>query len=233
MRDKNYKNWPRMLLVASLLVSAATVEIAAADVQLFATEADFGGSQYAPGGSQPLPAPYRIVTNPNPVPLGQIQQTNYTGLGFYILSTTSHGGGTVAPTDSLGDVLTYPATSLGGLNFTKNGLANMDNYNPAAGTGHTADSNLGTGYAGLSSPTGSLVINSYLGAYAVVTTGEMIVNTAGTTTESAASSAFINALGAGQMLAIDFTAPGGGTTLVSGYSFLITFGTFDSNPNYS
>jgi len=214
------------LVGATALVTGA--KIAAADTQLFATEADFGGSQFAPGGIQPLPGPYRIVTNPGTVPMGQVQQTNYTGIGFYNSSTTGAGGGTVGPSDSLGDPLTYPATTLGGLNFTANGLANLDNYNPATGTNHTADAQLGTAYSGLSSPTGSLVVNGYTGGYTTVSTGEMITDLPGTATESPASIAFINALTSGTCLAYDITAPGGGTAASTTY-FETTFESFDNN----
>jgi fibronectin-binding autotransporter adhesin len=214
------------LVGATALVTGA--KIAAADTQLFATEADFGGSQFAPGGSQPLPGPYRIVTNPGTVPMNQIQQTNYTGIGLYNSSTTGAGGGTVGPADSLGDPLTYPATSLGGLNFTSNGLADFDDYNPATGTNHAADANLGTAYSGLTSPTGSLVVNGYTGGYSTVSTGEMISDLPGTATESPASIAFINALTSGTCLAYDITAPGGGTAISTTY-FETTFESFDNN----
>src|SRR5579872_2820636 len=100
------------LVSACALVSG--VEIAVADTNLFVTQADFGGSQFAPGGKQQISGS-TVVTNPNPVPSGEIQQTNWTGMGFYNSSTTGGGGGTIAPSDSLGDTLAYPATSLGGL----------------------------------------------------------------------------------------------------------------------
>ena len=74
------------LVGASALVVG--VKIAPADTNLFVTEADFGGSQYAPGGSEPQPGPYHIVQNPNPVPNGQIKQTNWEGIGLYNSSTT-------------------------------------------------------------------------------------------------------------------------------------------------
>ncbi|MGA2443573.1 MAG: autotransporter-associated beta strand repeat-containing protein, partial [Tepidisphaeraceae bacterium] len=215
------------------------VEIAAADTPLFVTEADFGGSQFAPGGSSPvynpnLPSPpyYYIGTNSNSVPAGEIKQTNYIGMGYYTSTTTGKAGGTIGPSDSVGDQLTYPATSLGGLNFTKNGLANFDNYNPATGTGETPDANLGTSYAGLTSPTGSLVVNGYTGGYVTVSTGEAIVDYPGTGTESAASVSFINALTSGTCMAYDITAPGGGTTPSTTY-YETTFETFDNNGNFN
>jgi len=208
------------------------VEIAAADTPLFVTEADFGGSQYAPGGSNPVPQPYRIVTNPNPVPAGQIQQTNYLGMGLYSNATTGAGGSTVTPIDTLGDTLTFPATSLGGLNFTSNGLANLDMYNPATGTGKSPDANLGTSYAGLTSPTGSLVVNDFPGGYTRFSTGEMINDYPGTGTESTASAAFINALTSGTCMAYDITAPGGGTTASTTY-YETTFETQDNNTSFN
>jgi fibronectin-binding autotransporter adhesin len=213
----------------ALVVSAKYVS---ADTLLFGTQADFGGSQYAPGGSEPLPSPYRTVVNPNPIPNGQIQQTNWLGIGYYDSDTSGGSGGTISPIDSLGDSITYASTSLGNVNITSNGLANFDNYNPASGTTHTPDANLGTSYAGLTSPTGSLVINDYTGGYDIMTTGEMIANNANSATESTASQAFINALTSGTCLAYDITAPGGGTTGNTTY-FESTFETYDSNGGFN
>jgi autotransporter-associated beta strand protein len=216
------------LVGASALVVG--VQFSSADTLLFGTEADFGGSQYAPGGSSPATSPYRIVQNPNPVPNGQIKQTNWLGLGFYSNSVTGAGGGAVSTLDSAGDTLTYPATSLGTVNNTSNGVGNLDNYNPATGTNKTPDANLGISYAGLTSPTGSIVVQGYEGSYDTITTGEMITDLPGTSTESPASVAFINALTTGTCMAYDITAPGGGTTASTTY-YETTFETADNNPS--
>ena len=206
------------------------VKIAPADTNLFVTQADFGGSQFAPGGSQAalVNGGYQVVNNPNPVPAGQAKQTNYEGLGFYESSGTNQG--LVGPSDTLGDPITYPNTSLGGQNFTTNGLGNMDNYNPPTSTGHTPDANLGSSWAGLTSPTGSLVITEYTGGYSITSSTEMINDYPGTGTESTASKAFINALTGSTCLAYDITAPGGGTAASANY-YETSFETYDNNPD--
>ena len=168
-------------LVVGVDFAAAQVQVGA---QLFATQSDFGGSQYAPGGSQAVLANggHPPVHGPGSVPMGQIQQTNWEGIGYYASSGTDEG--LVGPSDSAGDPLVYANTSLGGVNITTNGLANFDNFNPPTTTANTPDANLGTAYSGLSSPTGSLVITEFTGGYTTDSTGEMIVDTPGTATES-------------------------------------------------
>jgi hypothetical protein len=111
---------------------------------------------------------------------------------------------------------------------TANGLGNFANDFAAS----PPDPNFGKSWAGLSSPSGSITIQGYEGnsegeGYDVVDTGEMVSN-------STASSAFIHALGTGTTMAIDFTAPGGGTTLTSDGNiavpyYLLAFGTYDSH----
>ncbi len=168
--------------VAALLSAAAfavSAKVASADTNLFVTEADFGGSAYAPMGTNPIPAAY--VGNPlghtydpnynvnTNSPGAQATQTNWLGIGTYNSATSGTGGGTVDDTDSLGNTVSYSNTSLGGVNITSNGLGNFDDFNPATGTGHTPDANLGTSWANLSSPTGSMIINNYQGRERIVT----------------------------------------------------------------
>jgi autotransporter-associated beta strand protein len=142
------------------------------------------------------------------------QQEGWQGFGTY------ESGG-LSPVDSLGDPLTFTPNSLD--NTTNNGLGNFDN---------SGDANTGKSYAGLSSPTGSLVINGYTGSFDTVGTGEMIVDLPGTSTESPASTAFVNALTSGTCLAYDITAPGGGTTASTTY-YQTTFETLDSNGGFN
>jgi autotransporter-associated beta strand protein len=195
----------RILLAASATVWAAGAALAFGDTLLFSTAADFGGSSFAP----------------NPPPVGQPRQTGWGGWGYYDGAGTTYTG-----TDSQGNPIVYSGQSTD--SATANGLGNFANDFAAS----PPDPNLGKSWAGLSSPSGSMTIQGYEGqsegeGYDVVDTGEMVFN-------STASSAFIHALGTGTTMAIDFTAPGGGTTLTSDGKnaipyYLLALGTYDSH----
>jgi len=195
----------RMLLAASASVCAAGAGIALGDTLLFSTAADFGGSSYAP----------------KPPPPGEPQQAGWQGWGYY------DGAGRFSPVDSQSNPIVY--TGPGTDNATKNGLGNFANDYATV----PPDPNYGKSWAGLSSPSGSMTIQGYEGAtegegYDVSDTGEMI------NTNSTAATGFISAIATGTCMAIDFTAPGGGTTLVSdGLNaspyYILAWGTYDSN----
>ncbi len=203
-------------VLASLLGASAVVvraKLGLADTSLWTTEADFGGSSYAP----------------NPPPAGQPLQTGYQGWGNY-----DAGRGTVLPTDYYGNPMTYSTTPLGSTSPTVNGLGNFDNGGLNSLATPNTDANYGKSWVGLqgnSGPTplaGSMTLQDYQGAseqfgdgvntgggYDPITTGELIVVPNGTSTVSAASTALLNNLATSTCLAIDFTAPGGGTTLTA------------------
>jgi autotransporter-associated beta strand protein len=209
------------------------IDFACADTSLFNTVADFGGSKAL------SPNPYTGYPS-EPV------ETHWEGMGYYVSGTSA-----VAPSDTLGLPITYQTTTLANPTSTivgTNGLADIDDYNPPTNSsGRVPDANLGTGWAGDHAPLGSMTVQGYQGAsetlpsgsggggYDVISTGEMIVpqGTASSVT-STASTAFINALATGNAMAIDFTAPGGGTTLTADGNnpspyYIMDFGTYDSN----
>jgi autotransporter-associated beta strand protein len=223
----------KLAALVSATALVAGIKVSSADTLLFGTQADFGGSRFAPGGSSPLSGlfspsgSYQVIQNPNPVPPGEIKQTNWLGFGSYNPATSGGGGGLVNPQDQYGDSIVFPNTSLGGVNYTANGIGNLDNYAPASGTGHTADAQLGTSYAGLTSPTGAMVIQGYTGGYDIVSTGEMLPDLPGTNTTSPAGEAFYKNLTSSTCIAYDITAPGGGTAPSSTY-YETTFESYDS-----
>jgi autotransporter-associated beta strand protein len=90
----------------------------------------------------------------------------------------------------------YTTYSTSGL--TNNGIANFDNT--------FTDANVGTSWAGLTSPAGSLTIDGYQGGYDAVVSGEMAP-------ASHQNTAFLQALATGKVLAFDYTTPLGGSTL--------------------
>jgi autotransporter-associated beta strand protein len=230
----------RKATIAALAGATAFVVVAdftRADTSLFYTTPDFGGSK------QLSPNPYTGYPS-------EPTETGYQGFGNY--SNTTSG---VAHFDSLGNAITYQTTSLANPTTTVgvNGLGDIDNLNPPSGSGRSADANLGTGWAGYHAPIGSMTVVNYQGAselesnggpggYDVISSGEMI-SPQGTASgnESTASVAFINALANGKAMAIDFTAPGGGTTLVpDGMQttsttpyYILDFGTQDSNGGFN
>jgi hypothetical protein len=153
------------------------------------------------------------------------------GLGHYANDTSAH-------TDEFGDG--YPTTPA----VTPPVLPTVAAPFNAAGS----DPYLGRSYAGNTGTSGSMVVENYQpfnnGAgigFTKISTGEMVVpNTTfpgatsiAPTGKSASTTAFLNAIANSYAMAIDFSAPGGGTTLTSngtgsnGY-YLLGFSTSDS-----
>jgi autotransporter-associated beta strand protein len=128
---------------------------------------------------------------PNPPPGAEPQQVAWQGVGLY-------QNGTVQPFTSDFESLEFDNYSTD--SSTKNGLANLDNVfsNPS----------VGTSWAGLSSPSGSLTINNYQGGYDAVQTGEEAPM-------NGQNTAFLTALAKGKVIAIDYTSPLGGATLTA------------------
>jgi autotransporter-associated beta strand protein len=130
---------------------------------------------------------------PNPPPGSQPQQNSWLGMGWYNQTT-------VLPyTAGLFSNLEYTTYSTD--SATTNGLANFDNL-------YQTSSQVGTSWAGLSSPSGSLTIENYQGGYDDIESGEMAPS-------GAQNTAFLTALAKGTVIAIDYTSPLGGTTLTA------------------
>jgi fibronectin-binding autotransporter adhesin len=208
------------------------------------------------GGTLATPATPSAAVNPTAASLAAGQETGWEGMGYYdgagnILHVDADGNNDSAfgalGLDSQGNDITYNGFSLGNAGGTVNGLGHYANdfaatlypTAPNATTSPTGpfntggtDPNFGKSYAGNTGVSGSITVQGYSGksegeGYDVVDTGEMVSN-------STASSAFLHALGTGVTMAIDFTAPGGGTTLTSDGKiaspyYLMAFGTYDSN----
>ncbi|MGD0464776.1 MAG: hypothetical protein ABSB74_20010, partial [Tepidisphaeraceae bacterium] len=214
------------------------------------TDPNLGGT--SPGSSNAIPTAASIAAG---------QETGYEGWGYY------DGAGNIIHTDpsfngmgydSQGNTITFNATPLGGTGSTVNGLGHFSNdfaatlypTTPNATTSPTgpfntagSDPNFGKSYAGNTGVAGSMTIQGYQGktegeGYDLLDSGEMISDESHPLSPNyPASTAFINALGNGVTMAIDFTAPGGGTTLTSDGKntspyYLLSFGTFDSQGGF-
>jgi fibronectin-binding autotransporter adhesin len=222
-------------VLASLLGAGAMVvwgRMGKADTSLWSTEADFGGSSYAPNPGTP-------------------QQTGDVGWGNYVPNR-----GTMIPTDYFGNPLSFSPTPLGANSPTVNGLGNLDNKGLNSLNPPNTDANYGTSWEGLpgnsGTPSGgSMILDDYQGVseatrdgvnmgggYDPISTGELITVPTGTGTISAGSQLLLNTLAASHAIAIDFTAPGGGTVLTSdGYNsspyYILEFGINNTQYNGS
>jgi len=204
------------------------------------TEPNIGGT--VNGSSNAVPTAASLAAG---------QETGNEGWGYY------DGNGSIkhinanynsGSADSQSNPLVFNSFSLGSAGGTVNGLGHFANdyaatkypTSPNATTSPTgpfntvgSDPNLGKSYVGNTGLSGSMTIQGYEGAtegegYDVIDTGEMI------NTNSTAATGFISAIATGTCMAIDFTAPGGGTTLVSdGLNaspyYILAWGTYDSN----
>jgi fibronectin-binding autotransporter adhesin len=190
------------------------------------TDPSLGGTN--PSSSNAVPTAASIAAG---------QETGWEGIGYYdgagnILHVDSgvnlDSADGAFGLDSQGNLISFNGFSLGNAGGTINGLAHYSNdyaatlypTAPNATTSPTGpfntggtDPNFGKSYAGNTGVSGSITVQGYAGksegeGYDSFGTGEMVSN-------STASSTFLHALGTGVTMAIDFTAPGGGTTLTS------------------
>jgi autotransporter-associated beta strand protein len=190
------------------------------------TDPSLGGTN--PSSSNAVPTAASIAAG---------QETGWEGIGYYdgagnILHVDSgvnlDSADGAFGLDSEGNLISFNGFSLGNAGGTINGLAHYSNdyaatlypTAPNATTSPTGpfntggtDPNFGKSYAGNTGVSGSITVQGYAGksegeGYDSFGTGEMVSN-------STASSTFLHALGTGVTMAIDFTAPGGGTTLTS------------------
>ncbi len=201
------------------------------------------------GGTTASPATPAAAINPTAASIAAGQETGWEGFGYYDgAGNILHSDASFNATgyDSNANTLVFNSTSLGNAGGTANGLGHYANDYAATlyptapnstttptGPFNTAgsDPNFGKSYAGNTGISGSITVQGYEGAsegegYDTLDTSEMVSNTA-------ASTAFLHALGTGVTMAIDFTAPGGGTTLTSDGKnaspyYLMSFGTYDS-----
>jgi len=199
-----------------------------------------GGNSTDPslrGGTLATPATPSAAVNPTAVSIAAGQEPGWEGIGYYdgagnILHVDSSVNNDSAygafGLDSQGNLISFNGFSLGNAGGTINGLAHYSNdyaatlypTAPNATTSPTGpfntggtDPNFAKSYAGNTGVSGSITVQGYEGksegeGYDSFGTGEMVSN-------STASSTFLHALGTGVTMAIDFTAPGGGTTLTS------------------
>ena len=108
----------------------------------------------------------------------------------------------------------------------------LDSFNPATGTGHTPDANLGIGFAGLTSPTGSLVVQQYAGGYITVTTGEEYRRPAWDRDGKPRQHRVHQRSDQRNLHGLrHYRLPGGGTAAGPNF-FVTTFQTFDNNANF-
>ncbi len=164
--------------------------------------------------------------------LGNASPTT-NGLGHYANDVSSQ-------TDQFGDG--YPTSPA----VTPPGLPTVAAPFNAAGS----DPYLGRSYAGNTGTSGGMVIQNYQpfnngngSGNVAILTGEMVVpnttfpgapSSSAPTGNSSSTTAFLNAIANSYAMAIDFSAPGGGTTLTSngtgsGGYYLLGFSTFDSS----
>ncbi len=206
------------------------------------TEPNLGGTVNATSNAVPTAAS-----------LAGGQETGNEGWGYYDSNgsikhvNANYNSGSA---DSQSNSLIFNTFSLGNAGGTTNGLGHFSNdyaatkypTSPNATTSPTgpfntvgSDPNYGKSYVGNTGLAGSMTIQGYEGnsegeGYDVIDTGEM------TNSNSTAATAFANAMATGTCMAIDFTAPGGGTTLVSdGLNaspyYILAWGTYDSHGN--